>query len=306
MIKLIIFIVPFLLNASSIITPIPFEVAYDKKKAMLGKKLFFDPILSKDNTISCASCHNLPGNGANSSAYSFGVDGTEGGVNSPTVLNAVFNFVQFWDGRAQDLKEQALEPIINPVEMANSIENVLFTLNNSSYKEKFEKIYKDGITQDNLAEVIAEFEKTLITPNSRFDRYIRGDKSALNDQEKKGFELFKEIGCASCHNGINVGGNMYQKLGRFDDYIQDKNVSGRYAYTNRERDKDVFKVPSLRNIELTAPYFHDGQVETLKDTINKMQALQLGVVLDDEETHCIESFLKTLTGEMPVILKEEK
>jgi cytochrome c peroxidase len=289
---------------SSNITPIPLHVEYDKQKAELGKKLFFDPILSKDKTISCASCHSLPGNGADVTAYSFGVNGTEGNINSPTVLNSSFNFVQFWDGRAKDLKEQALEPIINPVEMADTIPSVLKKLELSSYKEKFSKIYKDGISEENLADVIAEFEKALFTPNSRFDKYLRGDKEAINTQEKRGYELFEDLGCISCHNGVLVGGNSYHKIGLFSPYKQDKPLLGRYSITLRERDKHMYKVPSLRNIELTAPYFHDGGAKTLKTAINFMQVLQLGISPKQEDTEDIEAFLKTLTGKSPKILED--
>ncbi len=303
MIRFSILFVSVILLASEI-TPIPLQVKYDKSKAALGKKLFFDPILSKDETISCSSCHNLPGNGANLSPFSFGVNGAEGDMNSPTVLNSSFNFVQFWNGRAKDLKEQALGPIENPVEMASKLDDVIEKLKNSSYKQEFQKIYKDGVTKENLADAIAEFEIALITPNSRFDKYLRGDKNAINEQEKRGFETFKDLGCVSCHNGINVGGNMYQKSGVTEGYKQAKKVYGRFDVTKRERDRHVYKVPTLRNIELTQPYFHDGQVLTLKEAISKMQTLQLGIKPNKNYTEDIEAFLKTLTGEVPKILVE--
>ena len=292
-----------LLLLSSDITPIPLSVEYDEKKAELGKKLFFDPILSKDNTISCSSCHNLPGNGANSTQYSFGVNGAVGDMNSPTVLNSGFNFVQFWNGRAKDLKEQALEPIENPLEMASKLEDAIKKLKNSAYKKEFNKIYADGVSKDNLADAIAEFEIALITPNSRFDKYLRGDNSAITLQEKRGYEKFKDFGCISCHNGVAVGGNMYQVTGLVSEYKQDKPINGRYDITKRQRDINVYKVPSLRNIDKTAPYFHDGQVETLSDAIDEMQVTQLGIKPKKDDTKLIESFLKTLSGDMPEILK---
>ena len=303
MIKFIILFITVLLTADDI-TPIPLTIEYDKAKAELGKRLFFDNILSKDDTISCSSCHNLPGNGANATPFSFGVNGSEGDINSPTVLNSVFNFVQFWNGRAKDLKEQALMPIENPVEMASKLEDVIEKLKKSEYKKEFDTIYKDGVTKHNLADSIAEFEKALITPNSRFDRYLRGEDKAINEQEKRGYETFKDLGCISCHNGVNVGGNMYQKIGVIKPYKQKKDIKGRYDVTKRERDVNVFKVPSLRNIELTEPYFHDGGALTLKDAIKLMQILQLGIHPNESNTEDIEAFLKTLTGETPEILKE--
>ena len=291
---------------STNITPMPLSVEYDKNKASLGKKLFFDTILSKDDTISCASCHSLPGNGANTTQYSFGVNGAEGEVNSPTVLNSSFNFVQFWDGRAKGLKEQALGSIQNPVEMAENIPNVLKKLTNSSYKQEFENIYKNGVTKDNLAEVIAEFEKALFTPNSRFDKYLRGDTGAISEEEKRGYQLFQDLGCISCHNGMSVGGNSYHKIGLFKPYKQNKLFVGRYAVTKRDRDKDMVKVPSLRNVELTAPYFHDGGAKDLKDAISAMLKLQIGINPQDKDINDIEVFLKTLTGQKPEILKDIK
>ena len=298
------------LFAQDAITPIPFMGSYDKEKAQLGKSLFFDKILSKDGTISCSSCHELPGNGANSTEHSFGINNKKSLVNSPTVLNSVFNLSQFFDGRAKDLKDQALISIVNPLEMDSSIEEVLVKLNNSSYKKRFQKIYKDGITTNNLAEVIAEFEKALITPNSRFDRYLRGDRKAINDQEKRGYKAFKELGCISCHNGVNIGGNMHQKMGiiivydHMDSTQKNLALNGRYNVTKRERDKLVFKVPTLRNIALTAPYLHDGSVETLKDVIIDMREHQLGLLDESSDVDDIEMFLKTLTGEMPEIIKK--
>ncbi|EHP29819.1 cytochrome c551 peroxidase [Sulfurimonas gotlandica GD1] len=303
---LIIHILCTVIFAIDDITPIPLSIEYDKQKAELGKKIFFDPIISKDGTISCSTCHNLPGGGANNTPYSFGVDSQEGIINSPTVLNAVFNFAQFWDGRERNLKDQSRGPITNSLEMATTMEDALNKLNNSSYKKEFFQIYRTRATEENLMEVIAEFEKALITPNSRFDKYLRGDRKALNEQEKRGYESFKSVGCISCHNGVNIGGNMYQKLGVILPYKQDKPSNGRYDITKRERDRNVFKVPTLRNIELTAPYFHDGRVKTLKDAIFEMREHQLGLESDKENLDDIEAFLRTLTGEMPSILNEKK
>lgn len=300
---LLILVIPILLFSSSAIEPIPDTIKYDMKKAMLGKKLFFDTILSKDKTISCATCHTLPGSGTNATPYSFGVDGAEGVVNTPTVLNSSLNFVQFWDGRADDLKEQALIPITNSFEMANTLDNLLISLKNSSYPTEFESIYADGLTIENLSDAIAEFEKALITPNARFDKYLRGDEKAINVQEKRGYQIFKKLGCISCHNGVNIGSNLYQMSGLITPYPQDKPLNGRYDITLRDRDKHMYKVPTLRNIELTAPYFHDGQVQTLNEAIKKMQIHQLGIIPNKKNTDDIEAFLKTLTGDTPAILK---
>lgn len=302
---LFIFILPLLLFAS-IIEPIPLSVAYDKKKAALGKKLFSDTILSVDRTISCESCHNLEHNGADIIQYSLGVNGAEGIFNSPTVFNSGNSFVQFWDGRVEDLKAQVMGPITNPIEMADKRDNILKKLKNSIYDEMFKALYKDGVTIENLSDVIAEFEMALSTPNSRFDKFLRGDLNAITAKEKEGFTTFKELGCISCHNGMNIGGNMYQMSGLIIPYPQDKPINGRFDITSRERDKNIYKVPSLRNIELTAPYFHDGQIKTLENAVNMMQKYQLGIIPNKTDTDKITAFLKTLTGELPKILKESK
>ncbi len=304
MFKYIIFLTfTFVLCANQTITPIPLTMDYDKDKVALGKKLFFDSILSKDGTISCQSCHTLPGSGADTKVFSFGVNTEEGKLNTPTVLNAIFNFSQFWDGRSKTLYHQTLSHIINSLEMQSSIENIIKKLKNSSYKIQFQKLYKDGVTQKNLLDSVVEFEKALITPNSKFDSYLRGDNGALNTQEKRGYKKFKEIGCINCHNGVNIGGNMYQKVGLIIPYKEAFN--GRYNVTARERDKQVFKVPTLRNIELSAPYFHNGSIKTLEGAIINMRKHQLGIIANGNDITDIEAFLKTLTGKLPVILKEE-
>lgn len=305
MIKLSLLFTPLLLITSNI-TPIPLNVNYDKDKAELGKKLFFDPTLSKDNTVACSSCHTLPGSGANNISFSLGANKVEGKLNSPTVLNSAYNFRQFWNGKSKNLKEQALEPITDPLKMASKLKDVIKKLKGSKYRREFIKIYKDGVTQDNLADAIAEFEKALITPNSKFDKYLRGDDNAISKQEKRGYKAFKDLGCVNCHNGINVGGNMYQTIGIIEPYKQLKEVNGRYDITKRQRDKNVFKVPSLRNIELTKPYFHDGQISTLKEAIEQMQILQLGIKPNKDDTKDIKAFLITLTGETPKIFSNIK
>ena len=278
------------------ITPLPMSVKTDPKKVELGKMLFFDPRLSKDGTVSCASCHDLDNGGDDGQRVSTGINGKKGSVNAPTVLNAVFNFKQFWDGRAKDLQEQAEGPIENPVEMGNNFENLIKTLKNTEYKELFSKIYKDGITKNNITNAIAEFEKTLITPNSPFDRYLRGDKNAISKKQKEGYELFITKGCISCHQGKNIGGNMFNKFGVVIS-IDTKNL-GRYNVTKKEEDKYFFKVPSLRNITLTAPYFHDGSQKDLKQVVFFMAKYQVGRPISDEEVDKILSFFKSLEGEV--------
>jgi len=283
--------------------PLPLTVEVDAKKVALGKKLFLDPILSKDKTLSCMSCHNLKHNGADIVKRTKGIDGKEGYFNVPTVYNATYNFRQFWDGRAKDLADQALQPIANPVEMGNTIPKALHDLKeNAFYVKAFNAIYEDGITKDNLADAIAAFEKVLITPNAPFDKYLRGDKEALGTSAIRGYALFKEKGCISCHNGINIGGNMYNKFGVYED-TKSKEL-GRYTLTHKEEDKYVFKVPSLRNIALTAPYMHDGRATTLKESVNLMVKYQLGRRIYGEELRDLVSFLQSLTGELPKIVKD--
>jgi len=286
------------------IKPIPNEVKVDAKKVQLGKKLFFDPILSKDGTISCATCHDLQNGGDDGLKFSFGIKGQEGNINSPTVYNAVFNFRQFWDGRAKDLKEQVIEPIENPVEMGHSMTAVVEILKkNKTYLRDFKNIYSDGLTNDNVADAIAEFEKALITPDSPFDRYLKGDADAISAKAKEGYRLFESKGCILCHHGVNVGGNFYNKFGIYED-VNSTNL-GRYNITKREEDKYVFKVPSLRNIALTAPYMHDGRMSVLKDAVEFMTEHQLGRHMEPGETDAIVAFLKSLTGEIPEIVRSK-
>ncbi|ADN10054.1 cytochrome-c peroxidase [Sulfurimonas autotrophica] len=286
-----------LLMASEPITPLPQNVKVNQTKAKLGKELFFDPILSHDDTISCATCHNLQQGGDDGLKFSFGIKGQEGIVNAPTVYNAYFNFRQFWDGRAKDLQEQAAGPIENPIEMGSSFEEVIAKLKKSKYKKLFDALYKEGITKQTISDAIAEYEKTLITPNSRFDNYLRGDENALTQNEKEGYELFKSKGCASCHHGENIGGNLYNKFGIFDE--TNSEWLGRYNITHKERDKYFFKVPSLRNIARTAPYFHDGRTYNLKEAVQIMSQYQLGRHITKEEISKITAFLKSLNGELP-------
>jgi len=227
-----IFFINFLYANDGLISPIPLKIDVDEKKVALGKALFFETRLSKDNTISCASCHNLKEGGDDNLRVSFGVGGKQGTRNAPTVYNAVFNFRQFWDGRAKDLADQAMGPIENPVEMAHSFQEIVPLLKKSQYKKQFNKIYSDGVTKKNIADAIAEYEKTLITPNAPFDRYLRGDIKALSKNTEDGYAIFKTKGCILCHQGINVGGNMYNKFGVFEE--QKLTDLGRYNVTHKE------------------------------------------------------------------------
>jgi len=292
-----------ILIGGELITPLPLKTSFNKEKALLGKKLFSDTILSKNKTISCNSCHNLDTNGADITSVSFGVEGRSGKFNTPTVFNALFNFKQFWDGRADNLKEQSLLPIQEYSEMDLHLDiAVQRVFKHRKYRYIFEKLYSDGVTSENIADALTEFEKTLITPNAKFDRYLMG-KVVLSKEELEGFNIFKSKGCISCHHGINIGGNMFQKFGA----VIDKKVfeKGRFNTTKRVGDLFFFKVPSLRNVTETAPYFHTGKFYSLKDAIAKMAYHQLGMKITDYEINLIEIFFKTLKGEYPEILKEK-
>lgn len=288
---------------SELITPLPFKTSFNKEKALLGKKLFSDTILSRDRTISCESCHNLKKGGADRTPVSFGVESRIGRLNSPTVFNSLFNFKQFWDGRADDLNEQVPFPIQDYFEMDLTLEDAVKRVhNNGKYREVFENIYSDGVTSTNIADAIAEFEKTLITPNSKFDQYLI-KKTMLSERELEGYNTFKSKGCISCHHGINIGGNMFQKFGAVIE--RNDTADGRFNVTKREKDRHFFKVPSLRNITETAPYFHDGKTASLKEAIVQMAYHQLGIYITDYEVESIEAFFKTLKGDYPNILKEK-
>ena len=267
----------------------------------LGKKLFFEPRLSRSGFISCNSCHNLSMGGSDNLKTSIGHNWSEGPINSPTVLNAKFNVAQFWDGRAANLKEQAGGPIANPGEMAFTHELAVETLQSiPGYVKEFRKVFaSDEIDIDKVTKAIAAFEETLVTPNSRFDKWLQGDRKALSKQELAGYQLFKEIGCVACHNGTAVGGNSFQKLGIVEPYTTSNPEQGRIEVTGKDADRFNFKVPTLRNVELTYPYFHDGAANTLPEAVNTMARIQLGRSLTADENAKIVAFLKTLTGEQP-------
>ena len=292
-------------RAGEPVRPIDLDVQVDEAKAALGFALFHDPRLSVDNTVSCASCHALETAGVDNHQYSHGVDDQLGGVNAPTVYNAVYNFVQFWDGRAKTLADQAAGPPLNPVEMASpSFDLIIAKLKaDKAFAKAFDKVYPDGLTEANITDAIEEFERTLITPNSRFDKWLRGDDSAITADELAGYELFKTYDCATCHVGPNLGGLSYELMGLRKHYFADRGMeltnedNGRYKETHQERDRHRFKVPDLLNVEHTWPYYHDGTRNTLAEAVRDMAIYQSGVELSDADIDQISSFLMTLTGE---------
>ena len=287
------------------IRPLPYSIEVDARKAELGRILYHDTRLSSDNTVSCATCHGLNTAGVDNKQYSEGVQGQMGGVNAPTVYNAVFNFVQFWDGRALNLADQAAGPPLNPVEMASeSFDEIIAKLQaDKELTRAFTEVYPDGWSEANITNAIEVFETTLITPNSPFDNYLRGDENAITQAEKEGYELFKKYNCATCHTGVNLGGLSYELMGLRKHYFADRNMEmtveddGRYKVTQEERDRHRFKVPGLRNVALTWPYYHDGSQTSLKEAVCKMGTYQSGVELTDEEEDKIVLFLNTLTGQ---------
>ncbi len=278
-------------------------------KIELGKMLYFDPRLSASYLISCNTCHNVGLGGVDLQETSIGHGWQKGPRNAPTVLNAVFNIAQFWDGRAKDLEAQAKGPVQASVEMNNKPDRVVQTLKSiPGYLPHFKKAYPSAaqpITFDNMANAIEAFEATLITPDSRFDKYLKGDRKALSATEHKGLQLFMAKGCSACHNGINVGGSGYVPFGVKEKpaaEVRPTGDLGRFKVTNMEADKYVFKSPSLRNIELTPPYFHSGKVWKLGDAVRIMGSAQLGISLNNEEANEIVAFLHTLTGRQPKIV----
>lgn len=292
-------------RANEPVRPIDQALEYDEAKAALGFALFHDPRLSVDNTVSCASCHALETAGVDNHQYSHGVNEQLGGVNAPTVFNAVYNFVQFWDGRAQTLAAQAAGPPLNPVEMASeSFDQIIAKLKaDKKFTKAFTAVYPDGITEANLTDAIEQFERTLVTPNSAFDKWLLGDDSALTADQLEGYELFKKYDCATCHTGPNLGGLSYELMGLRRHYFAERGLelthedNGRYKETQQERDRHRFKVPGLRNVEHTWPYYHDGTRHTLEEAVRDMGLYQSGVELSDAEVGKIVAFLESLTGE---------
>ncbi|NLD00541.1 MAG: cytochrome-c peroxidase [Gammaproteobacteria bacterium] len=283
------------------IQPIEAAVVTDPAKVELGKQLFFDPRLSKSGFISCNSCHNLSMGGSDNLPSSIGHNWQEGPINSPTVLNSSLNLAQFWDGRAADLQEQAGGPIANPMEMGFTHDLAIGVLASiPQYVQSFKDVYKsEVITINAVTDAIAEFEKTLVTPNAPFDQWLKGDDKALSADALAGYKLFKEVGCTACHNGPAVGGNSFQKMGLMAAYETKNPAEGVAGLTGNDLDRFKFKVPTLRNVELTYPYFHDGAYWDLDEAVDVMARLQLGRQLEKEQISQISLFLKSLTGEQP-------
>ena len=283
------------------IQPIRPAIVTNAAMVELGKKLFFDPRLSQSGFISCNSCHNLSLGGADNLPTSIGHKWQQGPINSPTVLNASMNIAQFWDGRAKDLQQQAGGPIANPREMAFSHQLAIEVIASiPGYVKDFRGVFgTPDVNIDRITKSIAAFEETLVTPNSRFDKWLDGNASAVSPEEKAGYALFKDSGCVMCHNGSAVGGNSFQKMGLVEPYATKNPEVGRAGVTGKDADRFTFKVPTLRNVELTYPYFHDGAVDTLPQAVDTMGRLQLGRQFTDEENGKIVAFLRTLTGDQP-------
>lgn len=291
----------FSVSATEPILPIPESLPHDPAKAALGEQLFSDPRLSKDDSLSCQSCHFLDRAGVDFVSRSIGIDGQLNDRNSPTVFNSALNFRQLWDGRASTLEEQANMVVKNPKVMGmESWEALIDKLSRvDEYQQGFKTVYGEPINARNVKHALAEFQRTLLTPNSPFDQYLKGDESAISAEAKKGYQYFKSYGCSSCHQGANVGGNLFQKVGVLKDINLHKGLNedlGRFDVTGNVWDKRVFKVPSLRLVTLTPPYFHDGSVQTLQEAIDIMTEYQLGRKIPSEHKAAIIEFLKTLPG----------
>ncbi len=285
---------------------LPETVELDMEEVLLGRALFHDRRLSGDETISCATCHTLDHGGAEASAVSTGIRGQQGPINAPTVLNSEHNFVQFWDGRAASLLEQAAGPVTNPIEMGGEWDAILTRLRaDEALVAQMTAAYgENAVTQANVLDAIVEYERSLATP-APFDRWLRGDDAALDEQAQRGLRTFADVGCTTCHRGRNVGGTMYQRMGLVHDYFERRGGArteadnGRFNVTHEEADRHKFKVPTLRNVELTGPYFHDGSEEDLGDAVRTMAYVQLGRELEDAQVADLVAFLRALTGELP-------
>jgi cytochrome c peroxidase len=285
------------------IQPIPLEIAIDKPKVALGEQLFQDVRLSKNSQKSCLSCHSFSLGGADRIAHSIGIDGATTRVNTPTVFNARFNFRFNWDGKFTNLSDHLDALMNNPRTMGTQWPTAIRSLQQvPAYARDFSRIYRDGVTTTNIKDALVAYELSLNTPNARFDRFLLGDKTALTATEKEGYRLFKNYGCVSCHQGVNIGGNMFQPFGVIGNYLADRGQIkpadlGRFNVTKNEPDLFLFRVPSLRNVAVTAPYFHDGSAQTLTDAIEQMTKYQLGRPLAKKQIELIAEFLNTLTGE---------
>ncbi len=284
------------------ITTIPIALNLDARKVALGRRLFYDPLFSRDNKVACVHCHNLATGGVDGLQHARVAGGSGGKINTLTVFNSGYNFKLFWDGRAATLEDQIEFPVPHASEMDSTWPEIIARLESDTvYRRDFLAIYQEGIEAQSVKNAIATFERSLTTPDSRFDLYLRGDTHALDSDELAGYELFKNLGCISCHQGRNVGGNMYEKLGLVENFFENRGLVqevdfGRYNVTGKETDRFEFRVPSLRNVALTAPYFHDASAATLEHAVATMAKYQLGIDLNGDEIAKIVKFLNTLTG----------
>lgn len=291
------------------IEPLPDDIRLLNDKSRLGKLLFHDNRLSHDNTISCASCHDIANGGDDGRAFSLGIDGAVGSRNAPTVLNAALNLAQFWDGRASSLEAQVAGPIHAANEMGSNWDEVIAKLSgDTDLKARFEGMFPDGITANSITECIASFEELLITPHAPFDEYLRGNTTTVSLEAIQGYHLFRDLGCAACHQGQGIGGNLFQQFGVMKDFFESsrespdrENSKVRSTASNIPTDNRRFKVPTLRNIALTGPYLHDGSAETLEEAVEVMSMYQLGADLSPEDIRLLVAFLNSLTG----VLSEE-
>ncbi|GAB4214796.1 MAG: hypothetical protein Fur007_11630 [Rhodoferax sp.] len=289
--------------SSAVTQALPQQLDLDPRRVALGQQLFHDVRLSADDTVSCASCHALTAGGVDHRPRSVGIKGGVGAINAPTVYNSGFNLAQFWDGRAPNLEAQIDGPVQHPLEMGNTWDQVLAKLRlDAALVARFNEIDPaQGLSVAAIKDAIATFERSLITPDSRFDRFLRGEFAALDANEQRGWTLFQSYGCAACHQGVNLGGNMFEKMGLMGDYFADRgNLTeadkGRYNLTHDLQNLHEFRVPSLRNVALTAPYFHDGSAANLEQAVTIMARYQLGRTLPAEDLKDLVSFLRSLTG----------
>lgn len=287
------------------IEPLPVGLTFDPARVALGEKLFYDKRVSHDGAMACGTCHIRAKGGADGLPRSINNDGKPGELNAPTIYNLLFNTRLTWSGRFRSIEEQTHAVLHNPTHINTKWAELLPKLQaDPDYEARFRKAYPGGLRAESVIDAIATYERSLITPNARFDRHLRGEAGALNAEELRGYGAFKAYGCVACHQGVNIGGNLFQKFGQFEDYFAKRGrpVSkadlGRFTVTGREEDRHVFRVPSLRNVAVTAPYLHDGSIETLGDVVRIMARVQLGRRIPEADEQAIVRFLHTLTGEL--------
>jgi len=287
------------------IRPIPVTEKSDPEMVSFGRQLYMSALFSKNTSLSCNSCHSVKRSGTDNLPKHIGLSGSLGAVNTPTVFNSSLNFRQFWDGRAKTLEDVINDHLRDPQVFANNWPTVIERIKqDKALHQSYKKLYKGEVTADNLTEALVAYIKNLLTPDAPFDRYLKGDNNALSDDAKKGYQLFKSYGCITCHQGVNVGGNIFEKLGIYKDFfVEPRKIKkadlGYFNVTGKEEDKFVFKVPSLRNVALSAPYFHDGSVNTLEDAIQLMGIYQIGQPIQVYDIPLIVKFLESLTGKLP-------